>query len=284
MPYPRLLLPFSLLLLLGCRQSTETTPPAAPTDHVVQEDSVEEPAAPAATDTPMQAALTLDTTGLAPAPETPVKLLLEGTYHKNEVWGGAEKEDWLGVFRTAEGYELRPAVLHINTVKDPVLDSANVLSGREVVAADTNALFFVAGLRRATTGPVDTAAFHITTLPANKALTYTFDGREYTIEAYGDSVEQASGNYSYINYGWRVSGRKNGRQVTQTLVEDQRFKDSIYVLLWAGDLDRDGIPDLLLDLSNHYNISRYALYLSSMAERGKLYRKVAEFKAEGSRI
>ena len=67
-------------------------------------------------------------------------------------------------------------------------------------------------------------------------------------------------------------------------MEDQRFKDSIYVMLWAGDLDRDGVPDLLLDLSNHYNISRYALYLSSMAGRDKLYKKAAEFKAEGNNI
>lgn len=218
---------------------------------------------------------------MVPEPDTPLKLLLEGTYHKNEVWGGAEKEEWLGVYYEKEGYVLRPAELQVKIVKDPILDGESVLSGRQVTAADSNAMFFITGFDKAKMGKIDTAAFSSNTLPANKQLTYFFKGKEYKIIAYSDSAQADSVTYSYKNYGWKVVGSKNGRKIEQTLVEDQRFDDSIYVLLWAGDLDRDGIPDLLLDLSNHYNISRYALYLSSMAERGKLYKKVAEFKAVG---
>ncbi len=65
------------------------------------------------------------------------------------------------------------------------------------------------------------------------------------------------------------------------MAENEQFDDSIYVLLWAGDIDRDGIPDLLIDTSNHYNISTIALFLSSKADKGKLYKKVAIFETIG---
>lgn len=281
--YTRLLLPFSLLLLLGCRQNADTPPAAAPTDHMMPEAPLADSAEPRSPDTtaPAQTKVVIDTTDLAPEPDTPLKLLLEGTYHKHEVWGGAENKEWLGVYHDKEGYVLRPAELQVSIVKDPISDGDSVLSGRQVAAADSNALFFITGLPNAETGKIDTAAFSRNTLPANKELTYSYKGKDYQITAYGDSAQTDTAAYSYKNYGWKVIGSKNGRKVEQTLVEDQRFEDSIYVLLWAGDLDRDGIPDLLLDLSNHYNIARYALYLSSVAESGKLYKKVAEFKAVG---
>jgi hypothetical protein len=46
-------------------------------------------------------------------------------------------------------------------------------------------------------------------------------------------------------------------------------------LLWAGDLDRDGKVDLLMDVSGHYSSMELRLYLSSRATPGELVREVA---------
>jgi len=279
-----LLLPFSLLLLVGCSQRADA-PPAAPTDHsrTVQEETAAEPAEVEASGSSTIApeAVSLDTTDLTPEPATPLKLLLEGSYHKSEVWRGAEKQAWLGLYHEKGTYILRPTSLQVHTVEDPIADNEGIISGRAVTAADSNGLFYITGLPASKAGSVDTAVFSQTTLAANKVLAYSYKGKEYYIKAYGDSVQTATGQYRYTLYGWKVAGTKNGRNVEQTLAEDEAFDDSIYVLLWAGDLDRDGVPDLLLDLSNHYNLSRYVLYLSSMAERGKLYKKAAVFEVVG---
>ncbi len=234
--------------------------------------------APAATAPPV---VRLDTSDLTPEPKTAVKLLMEGTFHKNEVWRGAEGKNWLGLFKDDKGYVLRPTTLRVTTVQDPVLDNQGVFSGREVTATEKDALFFITGMKPSAAGSIDTASFTRTTLAAGKQLTYTFKGKEYHIKAQGDSVQASTGEYRYSRYGWVASGTKNGRKVEQLVAEDSSFDDSIYLLLWAGDLDRDGIPDLLLDLSNHYNVSRYVLLLSSHAEKGKLYKKVAVFEAIG---
>ncbi|MDH3869752.1 MAG: hypothetical protein OET08_10295, partial [Desulfuromonadales bacterium] len=52
-------------------------------------------------------------------------------------------------------------------------------------------------------------------------------------------------------------------------------------VLWAGDLDRDGRLDLLLDLTTHYNVSAPTLLLSSMAGKSKLVRPAAIFRTTG---
>jgi hypothetical protein len=281
MPHPRLLPIFGLLLLFSCNQNTETSPEAL-TDHMMLVEAVDSAGEKEIADSASvpEAALVLDTTNLSPEPDTPLKLLLEGTFHKHEVWAGAEKKTWLGLFKEDGKYVLRPTTIQVNIVEDPVADSAGTLSGREV-AADSNAVFLLTGLQPNKTGEVDTAVFNRAILPANKELTYTLKGREYRISSYGDSTQAATGEYAYQNYGWKVSGTKNGKVIEQKLAEDDHLTESIYVLLWAGDLDHDGIPDLLIDTSNHYNVSSYTLFLSSKADRGKLYKKVAVFETVG---
>ena len=49
-------------------------------------------------------------------------------------------------------------------------------------------------------------------------------------------------------------------------------------LVWAGDLDRDGMIDLIIDdVDDDYTSYRWKLYLSSEAEPGSIVRMVASF-------
>lgn len=57
--------------------------------------------------------------------------------------------------------------------------------------------------------------------------------------------------------------------------------DAAPALLFAGDLDRDGQLDLLFDTTDHYNVARPALFLSSHAGPGELLREVARHEASG---
>jgi hypothetical protein len=57
--------------------------------------------------------------------------------------------------------------------------------------------------------------------------------------------------------------------------------DASPALLFAGDLDRDGHLDLILDATDHYNVGRPTLYLSSPARDGELVRRVAVNESVG---
>lgn len=225
---------------------------------------------------------TPDTTQLSPEPNTAAKIMIEGRFHKHEVWRGAESKSWLALVQDDSVFRLQPSRLQVSTFFDPVYDKGRqVRSGREVQGEHPNTLFFVTGIAKLQAGAVDTVAYPNQVILPNTSINLRYKSKVYTLTASGDSIQhEGSESYSVQNYKWTVTGTKNGRKVTQVLASDENFESAIYVLLWVGDLDRDGIPDLLADLSNHFNTSKVTLYLSSLAEKGKLYKKVADFKTE----
>ena len=70
-------------------------------------------------------------------------------------------------------------------------------------------------------------------------------------------------------------------QITQHVTETypgEEHSENFMGILWAGDLDRDGKLDLLLnDVRNEYGRFNWDLYLSTEASSDQLVRKVATF-------
>jgi hypothetical protein len=52
-------------------------------------------------------------------------------------------------------------------------------------------------------------------------------------------------------------------------------------VLWAGDLDADGVVDLFADLPTHYAGHHYILFLSSVARAGQLVAEAASLTTVG---
>ena len=69
----------------------------------------------------------------------------------------------------------------------------------------------------------------------------------------------------------------------QVLHSNRSFSNDDYLgaLEWVGDLNRDGKPDLYLDLYIHDNAIYKNLFLSSEAEKGKLVKKITTFTTTG---
>lgn len=61
----------------------------------------------------------------------------------------------------------------------------------------------------------------------------------------------------------------------------EQGRERTYMVLFAGDLDRDGHIDLLIDLSDHENLSEPTLFLSGSAKPGELVRAVAHQQTSG---
>lgn len=279
-----LLLPLFLLSLAACNTSPDQST-GTHTDHTHLVDSAASTTEVPDTILPAEDELqhyAIDTSGLSPEPKTAVKIMIEGRFHKQEVWKGAETKQWLALVQNDSTFELQPAQLEITPFYDPVNDKGRqVRSGREVRGEHQHTLLFITGMDKLKLGIVDTVGYPSQVILPNTSVDLQYKGKTYTLTASGDSVQnESSESYSLKNYSWSVSSIRNGKKITQQLASDEDFESAIYVLLWAGDLDRDGIPDLLADLSNHYNTSQVALFLSSRADKGKLYKRVATFRTD----
>lgn len=205
-----------------------------------------------------------------------------GRFHGEEALA-RDGERWLALTVRGDGRVALVAIrVQVRAVHDAVLDAEGEASGREVLATDAPGalmLFRGEGLRP---GPVVGAriAADADTLSRVEPLTlghahYRFglecaparpDGtRACAFVLQREGVSQRVLEFAaYTQDGTTVLGNEGGAR-----------------LLFAGDLDRDGRLDLLLDASDHYNVSQPTLLLSSQARAGQLAGEAATHRSVG---
>lgn len=67
----------------------------------------------------------------------------------------------------------------------------------------------------------------------------------------------------------------------QSILRSTMCDECSWEPIFVGDLDGDGKPDLIMQASDHYNVSIHRLYLSSAAEGREMVRQVATFRTTG---
>ncbi len=222
-----------------------------------------------------------------------------GTFHKGEAVA-RDGERWLVLWMRADGRASRLdyARVRLALVQDALLDGEGEASGEEVsvpVPADgrETPLMFMRG-GRLKPGTVATGEIEDRSADGLPAYTVRFAGREAHLETRcaprRTPLGEGNGDieFAHCRFEWHADG------VSQTVLEMPASRsagaavgswilgnDAAPRLLYAGDLDHDGRLDALIDTSDHYNLSRPTLFLSSVAGRGVHLRRVSEHRALG---
>jgi len=102
----------------------------------------------------------------------------------------------------------------------------------------------------------------------------------FTFKASGKLVKTEYGE-TVENYKLIIEGSKDNQPIKQTIADIPFFDDKMVTFYWAGDIDQDGLPDFLVDLSHKYSYSMPSLFLSSKAGNGELVKLVAQLSEFG---
>ena len=108
-------------------------------------------------------------------------------------------------------------------------------------------------------------------------------GVDYELFATGDKkpVGGGSDELEVRNYKLYVAATIHGQKRKTLLVAQPDFDDQMIQLLFVGDIDGDGILDLLIDTSRHYNVSSPTLYLSKPASTEDVVKRVGQHTTVG---
>lgn len=228
--------------------------------------------------------LTTETSGLAEEMQILGKMVTVGEWHGDEV-SARDGETWLALHQTATGYALQEVVVSVEVVEDEVIDTPPAKTGKKVsVLVDLKPLVMLRGLPWLKEGPVVTAASAESELRTDRSSQILFDGKLYLLSFHCDEKDKALEQADcplQLNLGADSQTLQIYPIYRPFSAEASIASEAFPQILWSGDLDRDGHLDLLLDLTNHYNVSAPTLLLSSLAKEGLLVGFAAVFRTTG---
>lgn len=212
-----------------------------------------------------------------------------GRFHEGEAVA-RPGERWLALRQRGDDAELVSARVAVVRVHDPLLDAEGQTTGEAVSAIglkDATMLLRGQGLRAggvARASVVAQSSEH--GLPTHRISLGT---REYRIatRCVADKANATAEQPAYTCTIDLIAGER--RQALMSIAAYRESPDARLLFvsdaspqpIFAGDLDRDGQLDLIFDTTDHYNLSRPTLFLSSPAGKGELLRAVATHDAVG---
>lgn len=190
------------------------------------------------------------------AAENP-QVLRPGVYHSEEIEKFAASSDWIGLVKLENGdYVAKNVAVKMARVKDVVVDEGGEATAVEVTT-DSAAEIFLHGLNLKDGQKLNSFEIKKESLKPGEALDWSLAGKTAKLSALGSATKNGEIE-SFRNYKWQFewAGKK------QILAESELLELQNFKLIWVGDLNEDGIPDIIADISNHENLSEVTVFLS----------------------
>ena len=195
----------------------------------------------------------------------PARILTSGgAFHEEEVDKTDAGRGWYGLFMNNEGYYLDSTRIVTKRVEDPTGEEGS-LTGWEVKTSNSDtSMLLISGVNGLSKRKIVPGTLGKREIFPGESTTFSYNGITYTLYATGNKGPGGD-NYIITSYRLFIKATINGKQRQQLLVAQRAFDDAITTILFAGDIDGDGIPDFIIDTTNHYNGYRPTLYLSKPA-------------------
>ena len=217
-------------------------------------------------------------------------LLRVGDYHQGEVAVDGAKRSWLALHPGDDhgrGAALQRVLVRIETSHDPLLDAPGQRTGTRVTVQDMATADLLLHGPRLKPGPITAATerqpLH-STIPGGLQMRIGWNDAHYILDTdcqpRSDDPRWGTCRIT-LTAGDRRQVLAHASGSRNDAGEWERGELAVPKLLFAGDLDRDGELDLILDLSDHYDLTQVTLLLSSEAASGQIMGEVATLGTVG---
>jgi hypothetical protein len=210
------------------------------------------------------------------------QILLAGQWHGDEIPTGAELMEWIGLFQKPTGeFYLAKTNVNLESAFDPITDEEGQSTGKIVSTSNEDSCYVLFETPNALAeGDVQHISRAWIDMAPGAEVHFSFGDHEYTLYATEEipSLEEENQDHLYslnLAYG-------GASLLHSTVLASCHFLDDTFPsVMFAGDLDRDGLIDFIIDSSFHYNMFRPTVYLSSKAKSPQLLVPVAMHIATG---
>ncbi len=213
------------------------------------------------------------------------KVLTVGTFHGDEVISNLDELKWMGLFQNKTGFYIAETQLKTKRVHDVIVDeNENEKTGWNVQTINTDAsIILFEGLSAITPHNVKQVLLLKDQVFPGDTLRINYLGIDYIIFATGiiKKIPNDASMLEVWNYKLYLSATIKGKQHKSLLVAQPNFDNEMITIIFAGDMDGDGILDLIIDTSRHYNITSPTLYLSKPTNSGEVVKPIGRHTSVG---
>jgi len=220
-----------------------------------------------------------------------VKILKTGFYHEDEIWENVESGIWYEIFNDPieddreVTYFLGETEIIATRVYDPVVDEdESIQTGWEISREGmVENVLFIQGIKLDENKTLINVPIPNAELLPGDSLAFKYGDENYKLFATGTIIwDDHTSIYTVAeDYKLFFTTIKNGQRITELLVEHENFDDAMVSIIFIGDIDGDGFPDLILDTARHYNVDNPTLYLSGDADENQLLQVVGWHRSVG---
>jgi len=216
-----------------------------------------------------------------PAEDDSIKILTVGKFHSHEIWEGAENEIWFGLFQKNDTFFLKKTNIKIEPFFDNAIDKEGETTGKQISVTDNeNCILLLTSLEVEERNVLSIPFYQSDLLPNNRII-FNHNQATYILMGMGLWQTLPEGQSTVVEYKLLFEKNVLGEVQNQIISKTDFFDDTMYEIIWIGDLDGDNEIDLLVNLSNHHNIKKITLLLSSYAKNTNLVEEVATFFSSG---
>ncbi len=221
----------------------------------------------------------IDTNALA-------KFILPGFYHSDEFSKKDKNENCFGIFKNKKECYLAETKIKTHRYFDEIVDEDSLHpTGWEITTLNKDTcLALISNLDYLENKSIEQIDLSQKKLYGKKPIFFKYNEIEYQLFSTGKrTVDPESPDYVEItDFKLYFSAKIGGKEIKELIVEQDNFNlDNGLRIIFAGDIDGDGKLDLIVDCSDHYNVSNPVLFLSRPAGKNHLLKKVGEHRSVG---
>lgn len=213
------------------------------------------------------------------------EIMPTGFLHEDELDINFKNKIWYGIFIEKGKKYIAKTHMQALKVHDPIIDEyEEEKTGWDIKTNSADScILLIEASPYISEKTISTFALPEETILPGDTVTFQFLNHNYTIYATG-TMNKSNGENKYesiSNYKLYISTIKDKKTINTLLVAQPNFEDAMIIVLFAGDIDGDGILDLILDTSNQYNVSKPTLYLSKPAAENKILKPMGFHQSVG---
>lgn len=202
-----------------------------------------------------------------------VALAYPGDNNQHTFPDAFESLAWFGVRVADSSVQLEPVELHLekNTTEE---EMRGTIVNKSIAPGNGQGYDFLISNLDEVKQNGRAGGFSAGELQPGKEIRLQMPGTDWRFSALG-YMDQ----YGPVEFSLLLTGTREGRKLEQSL-HYSPFREMPVEFLWAGDLDGDQLPDFIVEVSDKGIISDRRLYLSSLAQPGKLVGLAGRFSPD----